>query len=55
VGVTRTVDAARIGKRQIGAALLQFADMGVDADLLAVGEVIPSGAELIRVFDWPYH
>jgi len=55
MGVTRPVDAARIGERQVGAALLQLADMGVDADLLGFGEGIPPRTELVGVFDWPFH
>ena len=55
MGVTRSVDAARIGERQVGAALLQFADMGVDADLLGFGEAISPIAKLVGVFGQPFH
>jgi hypothetical protein len=53
MGMARTVDAARIGERQIGATLLQLADMGVDTDPLGLGEIVPPFAELVGVFDWP--
>jgi hypothetical protein len=55
MGVARSVDAARIGERQVGAALFQLADMGVDADLLGLGEGVPPCAELIRILDRPLH
>ncbi len=51
MGVTRTADAARIGERRIGTALLQLADMRVDADLRELGEAVPPSAELIGIFD----
>ena len=38
VRVPRSADAAGIWERQIGAALLQFADMSIHADLLSAGE-----------------
>src|SRR6185437_13491540 len=49
MSMARSVDAARIGKRQVGTALLQPADMGVDSDLLGLGKGVPPVAEFVRI------
>ena len=55
MGMTRPFDPAGKGERQIGSPLFQNADMSANADLLGIGEVIPPRAELVGIFNRPFH